>query len=126
MAIFSIPTSKDIYLEINGTPIAVAQSYRATTSRESQAIEAFGSVEPVGTLAGRVKHTIQLTRVYVIQPADPIDFYALSDFNLVIVKPDRKIIYSQCQWSDIGEVANLNEMVIQNVTIVAAKRIEIR
>ena len=65
MAIFSIPTSKDIYLEINGTPIAVAQSYRATTSRESQAIEAFGSVEPVGTLAGRVKH---LSLIHIYKP----------------------------------------------------------
>ena len=54
MALVSIPTSADIYLEVNGRKVAAAQSYRVKSSRESRYIEAFGSTEPVGTVGGRV------------------------------------------------------------------------
>lgn len=43
---------------------------------------------------------------------------------MVIVKPDRRIIYSGCQWSSIGEVGTLGAMVVEKITVVAAKRIE--
>ena len=55
---------------------------------------------------------------------DGLDFYGLEDFSLVIVKPDRRIIYSGCQWSSIGEVGTLGAMVVEKITVVAAKRIE--
>ena len=55
---------------------------------------------------------------------DGIDFYGLSGFSLVICKPDRKIIYSDCQWSSISEAGTLGAMVVEKVTIVASKRIE--
>ena len=49
MALVSIPTSADIYIEVNGTKVAAAQSYRVKSSRQSRYVEAFGSSEPVGT-----------------------------------------------------------------------------
>ena len=42
----------------------------------------------------------------------------------MICKPDRKIIYSGCQWSSIGETGALGAMVVEKITIVAARRIE--
>ena len=36
----------------------------------------------------------------------------------------RKIIYSGCQWSAIGETGKLGAMVVEMITIMAAKRIE--
>ena len=56
--------------------------------------------------------------------SDGINFYDLQDFSLVICKPDRKIIYSGCRWSAIQEEGQLNAMVAERVTVVAAKRIE--
>ena len=53
-----------------------------------------------------------------------IDFHTLSGFSLVICKPDRKIIYSDCQWSAIEESANIGSMVLEKVTLVASRRIE--
>lgn len=50
MALVSIPTSADIYIEVNGTKVAAAQSYRVKSSRQSRYVEAFGSSEPVGTV----------------------------------------------------------------------------
>jgi hypothetical protein len=44
---------------------------------------------------------------------------------VVIVKPDRKIIYSGCEWSGIDEAASLGGAVLESVSIVAAKRLEI-
>ena len=42
----------------------------------------------------------------------------------MICKPDRKIIYSNCQWSGIQETGTLGDMVLEKVTIVAGKRLE--
>ena len=55
---------------------------------------------------------------------DGIDFYSLSGFSLVICKPDKKIIYADCQWSKIQESATLGSMVLEKVTLVASRRIE--
>ena len=123
----SFPTSKDIYLEVNGKKLAVVESYKAKSVCDSQYIEAFGQSEPVGTVSGRIRHTIELSRVYACEEnsSNKVNFYELNNFNLVIVKPDRKIIYSGCEWSGINESASLNSSVLENVTLIAAKRMEI-
>lgn len=56
--------------------------------------------------------------------ADGINFYDLEDFSLVICKPDRRVIYSGCQWSKIGESGTLGASVVEKVSLVAAKRLE--
>ena len=121
------PTSKDIYIEINGRRLAVAQGYKAKSKRESRYVEAFGSEQPVGTVGGRLGHILELTRVCATKDAvrDNIDFYNLTGFNVVIVKPDRQIIYSGCEWGEITETAALGEVVLESVTIVASKRMEL-
>ena len=118
------PTSADIYLELDGRKIAVVQGYTARASKSSQSVEAFG--EPVATIEGQRKYTLELTRLYATEDAvtDGINFYDLRDFSLVICKPDRKVIYSGCQWSAIQEEGQLNAMVAEKVTVVASKRIE--
>ena len=126
MGVKGFPTSSDIYLEIDGKKVAVVQSYTAKSTRTSQTVEAFGEDEPVATIPGPRNHVIELTRLYATDEAirDNIDFHTLSDFSLVICKPDRKIIYSGCQWSTINETGALGAMVVEKITIVAAKRIE--
>ena len=126
MSIPGFPTSSDIYLEVDGVKVAVVQSYSAKASKTSSAVEAFGESEPVATVPGQTSHVLELTRLYATDEAirDGIDFYKLKDFSLVICKPDRKIIYSHCQWSAIQEDGQLNAMVAERVTLVAAKRIE--
>ena len=126
MEVKGFPTSSDIYLELDGRKIAVVQSYTAKASKSSQSVEAFGESEPVATIEGQRKYTVELTRLYATEEAvsDGINFYDLQDFSLVICKPDRKIIYSGCQWSAIQEDGQLNAMVAEHVTLVAAQRIE--
>lgn len=120
------PTSSDIYLELDGKKVAVVQSYLARAKKSSMHVEAFGEREPVATIEGQKTYTLELTRLYATDDAvaDGINFYDLTDFSLVICKPDRKIIYSGCQWSDIREEGQLNAMVAEKVTVAAAKRIE--
>ena len=48
----------------------------------------------------------------------------MKDFSLVICKPDRKVIYSDCQWSDIQEDAQLGKTVVEKLTVVASHRME--
>ncbi len=126
MLVSGFPTSSDIYLEIEGKKVAVVQSYTAKTTRSSQNVEAFGEDEPVATIPGPRSHIIELTRLYATDEAirDGINFHDLTDFSLVICKPDRKIIYSGCQWSSIGETGALGAMVVEKITVVATKRIE--
>ena len=80
----------------------------------------------MATLEGSKTYTIELTRLYATDEAvsDGIDFYSINDFSLVIVKPDRRVVYTGCQWSDIAESGELGEMVAEKITIVAAKRVE--
>lgn len=126
MSVTGFPTSGDIYLEVDGTRVAVVQSYSARTTKSSTAVEAFGEKEPVATIPGQAAHVVELTRLYATDEAlrDGIDFYQLSGFSLVICKPDRKIIYTDCQWSTIQENATLGSMVLEKVTLVASRRIE--
>ena len=126
MEVKGFPTSSDIYLELDGKKVAVVQSYTAKAKKTSLNVEAFGESEPVATIAGQKTYTLELTRLYATDDAiaDGINFYDLTDFSLVICKPDRKIIYSGCEWSDIREEGQLNAMVAEKITVVASKRIE--
>ena len=126
MEVKGFPTSSDIYLELDGRKVAVVQSYTAKASKTSKSVEAFGESEPVATIEGQKKYTLELTRLYATDDAvsDGINFYDLRDFSLVICKPDRKVIYSGCEWSTIREEGQLNAMVAEKVTVVAATRIE--
>lgn len=125
-SVTGFPTSSDIYLELEGKKVAVVQSYTAKATRTSTPVEAFGESEPVGTIASQNQYVLELTRLYATDDAiaDGIDFYALADFSLVICKPDRRIIYSGCEWSAIEEDGQLNAMVAEKITVVASKRIE--
>ena len=127
MEITGFPTSADIYLEVDGKKVAVVQSYSSKASKTSQSVEAFGESESVTTIPGQTKYVLELTRLYATDDAisDGISFYDLSDFPLVICKPDRRVIYSGCQWSTIAEEGELNAMVAEKVTVLAAKRIEV-
>ena len=120
MAANLIPTSSDIYLEVDGKKVAVVQSYTAQSTKSSTTVEAFGEREPVATIPGQSRHVLELTRIYATDEAlaDGIDF------SLVICKPDRRVIYSGCQWSKIGESGTLGAAVVEKVTVMAGRRIE--
>lgn len=127
MEVSGLPTSSDIYLEVDGKKVAVVQSYTAKASKTSRTVEAFGESEPVAIIPGQNTYTLQLQRLYATDDAisDGVNFYELKDFSLVICKPDRKVIYSGCQWSDISEEGQLGAMVLESVTVLASKRIEV-
>ena len=116
MANTVLPLSSDIYLEVDGKKVAVVQSYTTRATRTSREIEAFGENEPVATIAGANKYTLELSRLYATDEAisDGINFYDLNDFSLVI-----------CRWSSIEEAGKLGDPAAEKVTIIARKRMEI-
>ncbi len=118
-----IPTGRDIYLEVDGRRIAVVQSYQATTKKQSESVEAFGQTDAVATVPGKVTHHIRLTKVLPLASASDVDFYNLSNFSLMIVKPDSRIVYSGCQWEHIAENGDVNRPCFQEVTLLAARRL---
>lgn len=125
MGYLQFPAAKDIYLELNGRKIATVQSYSAHTSRSSRLIEAFGQEEPVGAVPGRVEHRLELKRVRALPGVDQPEFYGCADFNLVIVSPGRRVVYTGCQWTDIDESAAVGGNVLEEVQVVAAGRTEL-
>ena len=106
----------------------MVQSYKARSRRSSKSVEAFGEKEPVCTIDGQQNYTIELTRLYATDEAisDGVDFYGVNDFSLVIVKPDRRVVYTGCQWSEIEESGEIGEMISETITVVASKRVETR
>lgn len=126
MKVGGVPTSSDIYLEVEGRKVAVVQSYTAQTEKSSQSIEAFGESEPVATIPGQSRHRLLLRRLYATEGAisDGLNFYALENFSLVICKPGKRVIYTDCQWDKIGESGTLGAGVLEEISIVATKRIE--
>ena len=122
----AIPMSCDIYLEANGKKVAVVQNYRAAAKKTERNIEAFGESEPVATIASQTTYTLELTRLYATDSAisDGIRFHDLSDFSLVIVKPDRRVVYTGCNWKTIDENGTVGDVVAEKITIVAAHRVE--
>ena len=121
------PTSSDIYLELEGKKVAVVQSYTAKATKNSQVVEAFGESEPVATINGQAKYVLELTRLYATDDAisDGIDFFALTDFSLVICKPHRKVIYTASKRTTTKQEARAGSMVAEKVTVFAASRIEV-
>ena len=115
MANMTIPTSRDIYLELNGRKLAVVQGYNARAVRTSREIEAFGESEP-----------LELSRLYATDEAigDGVSFYELDDFSVVVCRPGKRIIYSHCRWSNIEELGKLGEPVAEKVTVISCKRME--
>ena len=83
MAANLIPTSSDIYLEVDGKKVAVVQSYTAQSTKSSTTVEAFGEREPVATIPGQSRHVLELTRIYATDEAlaDGIHFHDLEDFS---------------------------------------------
>lgn len=126
-AMQKIPTTADIYLECDGKKIAVVQSYRVTASRESKAVSAFGQAEPVTTIRGENKYILELTRLYATDNAirDGVNFFDLEDFSLVVCKPGRNVIYGGCQWHRLEESAEVGGMVLERVSVTAARRVEV-
>lgn len=126
MNMTSVPTSNDIWLELDGKKVAVVQSYRCKSTQNAIHIEAFGESEPVAAIEGTQQHVIELTRLYATDRAiaDGINFYDLNNFSLVICKPDRRVIYSGCRWSSIEESGKLREGVAEKLTLVACCRME--
>ena len=121
-----LPTTADISLQVNGSKIAVVQSYKVTARSKSQSIEAFGEREPIATVRSMNSYTIELTRLYATDTAirDGISFHDLEDFSLVVCKPDRRIIYENCQWSELTESAEVGGMVLEKAVIYASHRLE--
>lgn len=117
------PTAKDIYLEVDGRRLAAAQSYRVTGSRETRFVESFGAAAPAAAVAGVPRYTVELSRLRIT--GEETDFYGLENFTVVIVKPDRKILYTGCQWADIVEEAGGGDPVSETLTAYAAGRMEV-
>lgn len=128
MSVIGFPTSSDIYIEAEGKKLAVVQSYKALASRSEQIVEAFGEKEPVATIANQLSYKLELTRLYATDEAisDGINFHDLEDFSLVIVKPDKRVIYTGCEWSTIEESGELSQMVAERITVISSHRTEMR
>ena len=120
MANMTIPTSRDIYLELNGKKLAVVQGYSAKALRTSREVEA------VATVGGQTRYTLELSRLYATDEAigDGVSFYELDDFSVVVCRPGKRIIYSHCRWSNIEELGKLGEPVAEKVTVISCKRME--
>lgn len=124
--LLNIPTSKDIFIEVDGEKVAVVESYKAKSTRESSSIKEFGNSDAVFTISGNSVHTIELKRVYFVSSdKEMLDFYNLDNFTVVIVKPNKRILYTGCQWTSITEGVAIDEPCIETIFVTSARRLEL-
>ena len=122
---FSLLSPKDIYIEINGIKLASIKNYNISISKDIYNIKSFNNKIPVKTLELNSSINIKLLKVCLLTQENPIDFFNLSDFNLVIFKPKYQIIFFGCNWSDITESAEINSTIINSLSLKAQKQIKI-
>ena len=125
MAFYSFPTSRDIYIEVEGVRLAAAQEYLARSTRKTQYVEAFGQEEPVGCASGPATYRVELTHGRALAPAPQVDFHALEEFSLVVVQPGKRVIYSGCRWESLQESAQLGGLLLEKAVLLASGRSEV-
>lgn len=120
------PSSKDVFFELDGKKVAVVQNYSTSYTKEDREVDAFGEDESIGYTKGKKKYSIKISKAYINQGAykDGINFYTIDDFEFVIVKPDRRIVYTGCSINQVDEEGSLNDIIAENITIRATRRRE--
>lgn len=120
------PTSKDVFFELEDVKVAVVQNYSTSYTKEDKEVDAFGEEEPIGFTPGKKQYSIKITKAYITDTAkkDGINFYTINDFEFVIVKPDKRIVYTGCSITNIDEEGSLNDIIAENITIRATRRRE--
>ena len=86
------------------TPCLLGGLFKITGNQAP--MTAFGESEPVATVGGQTRYTLELSRLYATDEAigDGVSFYELDDFSVVVCRPGKRIIYSHCRWSNIEEL----------------------
>lgn len=127
MNLLSFLSSKNVSIEINGVKLATAHNYTVKISRDIFPIETFSSSTPFSYVNGKISYLIELSTLSFPDPSmsNPIDLFNLSDFNVVIFKPNYQTIFSDCNWVNISETASCDKPIIKSISIVASKRITI-
>lgn len=123
-----IMTSDDIFFEISGRRIAGVESYSTKYTNDVKTHDAFGQDTPIGYTLGSKKYQIDLSRCYLEDTAinDGIDFYDMANFDwdLVIIKNGRRIVFKSCIISEIGEDGKLKDSVAEKITVMALDRVK--
>ncbi len=122
-----IPTSQDVYIEINKKKLAIVEGYESISTRKNRYIESFDSFETVAIVPGKINYILEFSRIYCLDELfdEFINFYDLNNFDVIISKPNKNIKYSGCEWFKINESCKINDSVFENVKISAKKRVEI-
>lgn len=120
-------TSDDIFFEVDGKRIAGVESYSTKYTNDVKLHDAFGQSTSIGYTLGSKKYQIDISRAYLEDTAitDGIDFYAMTDldWNLVIVKNGKRVVYKSCVISEISDDGNLKDRVVEKIAVMALDRV---
>ena len=120
----NFPTNKDVHIEVEGKILAAVNGYKIKSKCDKRYIRSFWNNDPIGILAGDVIHEIELSRIYLYSNGinNYQDYFELSDFNLVLVKPGKRVVYKNCKWTQISESINEQRMLIEEAMLISKKR----
>ncbi|MBP0979376.1 MAG: hypothetical protein J6C55_01865 [Oscillospiraceae bacterium] len=94
---------EDIYIEINGIKLASIKSYDIYNSKKLI--------------------NIKLSKISFVDENNFLEFFKLSNFNLVIFKPNSQLIFSGCNWEYISETAQIEKPILNSLSLVAQRQI---
>lgn len=115
-------TGASVLVSINNAPVGAAQCVRMVSKREVREALPLAATAADTLLTGPAAHTIELTRLQMEGLEDAMDFYSLSGFTLETAFPNRRIVYSGCEWVELEETAKPDEIVLDKAVIAACSR----
>lgn len=110
-----------MYIELEGKRLAAVEGYEEKISFDSSYIEAIGETEPIAVIKGKARYEIAISKIYLCE--SEIDIEKVYNFDLVIVKNNKKITYSGCQIKDLKQHSS-DKSIVENITLMASKREE--
>lgn len=120
------PPGRKIYIEIEGKKIASVEACKEIAKQVNRYIECIGEKEPVATAYGKISYSIELSKASICtdELSDNISFYDLYNFDIVIFMPDKKIVYSGCQWSEVTRNIEQGNTFLEKAVVNATERKE--
>lgn len=120
-----IMSPREVYIEINGLWIGNVRKYKIKETREEYVVTTMGEKVARARVPKEIEYKIELSMINMIGLDEKENILDLSDFNMVITKGKKQIMFDHCNWINKIESSGIEEnKIIEELMITATKKLE--